>query len=344
MREDQFNEMFLLHKALLMSPDGTKRAIAHGYTHLNEIKEVNTFINWLSRSKIAPRFAYQGERMVANRLGRKFMHLLGTDIDAIKRSYPDHIFSPGFEAFCKAVGSLRQEEKFGPLSAEALQYHVRQLQAYVKSPPFQSAVNYQGRGSRKNYAGLTKLIDALFESYSKLLVVRLDLGFRKSFPFGGQDDFHPTFEEVRGLWRQMLKFFRKRLKPRHLVGYAWKIEHAPDKGMHVHALLFFNGQEVSRDVQLAQMIGEYWAHQVTGGRGVYFNCKKEEYKYRGIGMIAHHDLELRKGLAIATAYLTKLDDLVSLVLPKGAKAFGKSAPPAGGHSGLGRPRMTIRKA
>jgi hypothetical protein len=131
-----------------------------------------------------------------------------------------------------------------------------------------------------------------------------------------------------------------------VVGYAWKLEYGLAKTYHYHFLLFFDGAYSQQDIVIAQAIGEYWASNITNGKGIYHNCNrnKAEYKVRGIlgiGMINHCDLSLRNGLKTAAAYLTKVDIYVRMVISGGGRCFGKSGKPKMKKDGRGRPRRNV---
>ncbi|MBV7515967.1 inovirus-type Gp2 protein, partial [Pseudomonas sp. PDM25] len=50
----------------------------------------------------------------------------------------------------------------------------------------------------------------------------------------------------------------------HLLGYICAVEQGDDRGYHIHAAYFFNGNEVCRDVYKAQQIGDLWARITQG--------------------------------------------------------------------------------
>ncbi|MCY1462462.1 hypothetical protein D9M71_802370 [compost metagenome] len=108
-------------------------------------------------------------------------------------------------------------------------------------------------------------------------------------------------------------------------------------------LIFLDGSKVREDVVIAKMIGEHWNSVVTEGKGIYFNCnaKKSNYKFCGVGMINHFDLELRENLLRkAVIYITKPDYYKKIVVPGNGRAFGKGVIPKMTGARRGRPRRT----
>ncbi|MFY9070750.1 inovirus-type Gp2 protein [Aliarcobacter butzleri] len=134
-----------------------------------------------------------------------------------------------------------------------------------------------------------KYIDDLSKKYSKLNVVRVDLGYTK------EDSKSITFEDASKDLNKMLN--NTRSKPTvfgEMVGYITKKELGEDKGVHIHVAIIYNGNIVREDITKAQQIGEYWKNNITKGKGVFHNCSKNEYKNKAVGIIDYKDEEKRK--------------------------------------------------
>jgi hypothetical protein len=208
----------------------------------------------------------------------------------------------------KIPSKLSKEFLLDQLS-EALLEEIKQE---TKSLKFKKKLNNFNRVPVKNFKSLTNYIDRLFDQYARLLVVRVDLSY------GLNDRLSITEEEAYEEYLQAKKDRESLFYDiwhneifKHLVGYAWKMEYGLDKSFHFHILFFFDGSKVREDVTIGRMIGEYWQHEITGGKGLYFNCNAFKEKYEenlGIGMINHFDAELRDNLINeAAAYLVKTD-------------------------------------
>ena len=175
-------------------------------------------------------------------------------------------------------------------------------------------VQYRKRVSRANEKVAKRwrrsklLVDALFEyRSSRLLVLRLDFGYRREIAKDitaavAKADLDHFLNNRRGnpkLFRGWLSYIRK-------------MEFAPQKGIHFHLIIFFNGVLRHKDAYLAQKIGEYW-EKVTEMRGRYWNCNdsKHEYKRRGIGLIEHDD-ETKRNILLddVVMYLAKTEQHV----------------------------------
>jgi hypothetical protein len=181
-------------------------------------------------------------------------------------------------------------------------------------------------------------INKLFDRHARLLVIRIDFGYRKEDirEYGDferairlEDDIQAKYLQAQADRVHLFNNMRSNELFTHLLGYAWRLEYGSLKGFHYHTFFFFDGSKSREDVTIAKSIGEYWVNVITKGRGLYFNCNanKEKYKYLGIGTINDFDTKLRQGLEKAARYLTKQDYYVKMDFNeeggKKARTFGK---------------------
>lgn len=160
--------------------------------------------------------------------------------------------------------------------------------------------------ARRNQRELTKLINRLFEHHSRLLVVRVDLRYRKDAA-----DFIPL--EMVQMHRDKLLLDR-RYHPEvfdGLVGYAWGFERGEQEGgYHFHLLAIFHGADRRKDIRIGMDIRDLWS-DITEGYGQCYisNFDKEKMNREGklgIGMIHRTDVRLRINLIENVAgYITK---------------------------------------
>lgn len=150
-------------------------------------------------------------------------------------------------------------------------------------------------------------VDSLQDKYSKLNVVRVDLSYKK--PHSDRvvlDDANKDLNHMLNNRRGKPSIFQ------HQVGYICKKEYTEDKGVHFHAILFFNGQKVKNDVKKAIDIGMYWSDTITDKKGSYHNCnfnaEKEYGNNNAVGMLDHTDKARREKLDKAISYLCKDDE------------------------------------
>lgn len=208
------------------------------------------------------------------------------------------------------------------------------LRQLTSTPAFRKQASNAQRASNKRRRGMVEFVDGLFERHSRLVVVRVDLGYRRK-----QSDI--DFATAKKHRQALLEKRRSDALFEHLIDYCWKLEYGPQKRYHYHMLFFFDGAKVREDMTLAQQIGRYWVKHVTNGKGVYYNCNagaKKRYKFNAMGMLRHNDAEKMRGLGHTVNYLTKIDDLVTLQVPGKDRTFGRSTLPRAKPSSRGRPR------
>ncbi len=174
----------------------------------------------------------------------------------------------------------------------------------VFSPRYQSMINSYSRAMNKNHKSLCAYIDSLFAVRSRVLVLRLDLSYGEAFCRG---DAAVNQFDAKKHRKRLIQNMRANSIFSDILGYAWRLEYAPLKGVHYHFMFFFDGSKVREDISRGDMIGVYWRENVTDGKGLYYNCNKRKHTYRecGVGMISHDDVEGRKNLIKASEYLTK---------------------------------------
>lgn len=146
-------------------------------------------------------------------------------------------------------------------------------------------------------SSLQRLVDHLFNRYSSLLVIRVDLNYHAG-------EHMVPLQAKRHLYR-LLNRRRHNQHFKHLVGMAWKLEKGAS--WHFHTVWFFKGHKVCKDYYYAQALCEAWA-SATEGAGYGYNCHhRNRYKHFDVGMVWRDDLGARKRLMQTLAYLCKTD-------------------------------------
>ena len=189
-------------------------------------------------------------------------------------------------------------------------------------PAFKTAVSQYNHdtGYTDNLREYSHYVKKLFNTYSRLLVIRVDLSYQRNIPV--------TYEQFRTDVDYLLNIIPSNPAFKDLVGYIWKLEHGNDKGYHVHLLLFYDGAKRWSDYYIAQQIGEFWQNNITLEKGLYFNCntkeQKEQYHYCYLGMV--HRSEQQKIdwiIAQGVSYLVKTDEYLRLTKLDRRRVLGK---------------------
>nr|WP_315252937.1 inovirus-type Gp2 protein [uncultured Duganella sp.] len=212
---------------------------------------------------------------------------------------------------------------------------VEEISRVVKSREFKRKVYARAEVLKKGFNGTKMYVDALFEKYAKLLVIRVDFSFQ--FDENGEAI---SLKKAQEEFAKFLTNKRSKALYKNCVGYIWRLEFGEKKGYHYHLFFFFDGSKSQQHVFLAWEIGKDWI-TITEGKGMYFNCnakaERKEYLHVGIGKVSHDDACKREVLLKVLSYLYKTDQLIKEKLSEKTKTWGKGGMPSA-ISGLGRPR------
>lgn len=200
----------------------------------------------------------------------------------------------------------------------------------------------ESRNSQRMMESTATYIDDLFDIYSKMDFIRLDLSYTK------EHAREASLEDINQDLTHLLN--NRRTKPsifKNMVGHIFKKEFTEDKGPHIHSLFIFDGQKVRKDEFIGEKIGKYWKNEITDGKGIYYNCNREKDKYAfcALGTIDHTDDAKRTVLKEkAIAYLCKEEQSVGPIKQSGnERSFTRGIAPRK-MSNAGRPRLSETRA
>lgn len=300
-------------------------------THI--VKNVVSFMDrLLSSDHELFEIVERGEKVVLHkdRLGEEFLRILRFDLAVVERHFAAHRHSPLFTIFkrfsrnvrCCALGRVFANY-VQPLNA-----CVSKMRAFRLGNALTRRLANLRRGEQKNRKALQSLLQELRSTYSKLLAVRLDLGYYSKFVAHNLEAQSLSLDEVRAHRDLLLRYLRTGPYSKSLVGYVWRLEYGLEKGYHFHFAIMFNGQFVVRDISIASAIGRYWKEVITGGKGMFHNCnqKKEDYERCGIGLVNRFDHCKWEALKGALGYLTKQDMYLRFRPGPSLRTFGVGGP------------------
>lgn len=266
----------------------------------------------------------------ATKLGKAFFQCIKVDTWEIARQFPRHRFSPFYDAFEKCCKGLWSgEDKIDAYMAETLNEAASKIRAYGKAGDLRRQLDNLKRSERANARNGRELLAELRRLYSKVLAIRLDAEYYSEF--GSANAFQGqaiTFDEAQAHRDEFLNYLRTGPLSEHLAGYMWKMEFGVEKGYHFHMAIFFNGQKLSSDIRIANMLGNHWKTKVTRGKGMYFSCnqKKESYVDRCIGMLTRGNDSMWTSLGEHIRYMTKVDHYIRFQAPRKCRTFGIGGP------------------
>lgn len=306
-------------------------------------------------------------KLVLSKLGQCVVECLKKDLNRVIDEYPsigkfNRYFGIFYDAVMREVQFKNGSAPFALTAKEewldypdwkeqstsTLEQFVRHLNNAIEgirregnSATFKEWEERLERQPKENEVRLRALIEAAIAKNHHISVLRFDVGYAKYYcdpELSGAAAV--TYEEVRQ-HRQALRRFIKRDLKRHLPNpracrgmvHAIKMEFGLDKTFHYHVIVVLNGDAVAHDVQIAQLICDWWCKDITLGRGGACNCNARSYKYPGLGSIRYDEeskenVEKLKNLRDRVVpYVTKPDFYVGMVKPEKHRSFWSSQVP-----------------
>lgn len=236
----------------------------------------------------------------------KFPHL------SIWETIPVDDLSPYVRAFFKAmfttISHLGGEIK--NMSGIAVSRRVFEFLIFnYRTLNFQNEIANLARVQKYNEKSLINYVTNLKRAYRRLMVVRVDLYCKKDFV---------SLNQISSYWQQLLREVMRDYA-NSFAGYAVKFEYGVDRGVHLHVMFFFDGDEVRQDATIAKSIGIRWNSIVPNDIGSFFNGNTDIHKQRmrhcAVGIIEDGNDEFFRGIKAIAKYVTKTDSLVRLAVP-----------------------------
>lgn len=140
------------------------------------------------------------------------------------------------------------------------------------------------RMPHKRFDTLKSLLARLYGSHSRLLVIRVDLKYQEAYvkdvDFATHQlhvqDVCETAQRRKGIFQGCL-------------GFALRMEDAPDTGLHCHVVFFFDGVKHCRDLHAAMRICNWWNDTVTLGKGLAWNVNQHWRQQVETGQVSPED-------------------------------------------------------
>lgn len=192
----------------------------------------------------------------------------------------------------------------------------------LRNPEYAARTRRRKEKAKANYRSGCAYIFKLFARHNRLLVVRVDLGYRGGLEGKPGFDSLAAFKRIRADLARLFNNMRANKIFDHSIGKIAKLEYGLLKGFHYHMFFFFNGDERHQHDYIAQMIGKYWVEAITKGDGLAHNCNRRWTSRRGVGIGMVHFADARKHVRLlqALAYVTKSDQYLRLQATDGDDA------------------------
>lgn len=325
------------------------------YSTYNQLVSIEEYLNYLKNEDEQLLADSNGCAFILKKYKSFLLHRENLYINELEENFPNSKFSPYINLYLKIKEECRELSDIKFLVS---------LRKGLNSDSFKKEIAQQRKYASKYKKEVGSYINGLFDYRSRLLVIRIDLSYRKGIlvtphnKYGFfkrlsiRDNMNKPF--VRPVHK--LKFLKdwslevqkhrdiliKQLKKKYskgFIGYMWKLEYTEIKSFHYHMMFFLDGSEHREDITIAQNIGELWVNEITQGDGLYWNCNayKDRYRNLGVGIINHNETALRDNMLNTALYLVKKDYLIrSVMFNSKNRAFGKGQIPEKSKSG--RPR------
>ncbi|NQD91263.1 inovirus-type Gp2 protein [Pseudomonas sp. CrR25] len=289
-------------------------------------------------------------RLVASPKGKDILRSLDTWNYLYADYFPLYNLNPYIELFFECISAYKGQwygVGFRSFSTGEVEWLVPLLNSFVGSmrkkaaeEVFAKNVKRFERAAEKRRMSLDSYIDAEFSKYSRLLVLRLDLAYKRHFVKSIKSPLE-CVKIAKRHWELMRRNLQGGKPVSDLKGYACKLEYAYETGCHFHLMLFFDGANYREDITLAKLIGLHWANVITGGNGRYFNCNAKKYEKRLVGTFGWHEKERLADLKnYVGGYLAK-EDFLRRISPECGRVFFRGVITKLKASGRGRPRRAV---
>lgn len=287
------------------------------YEQINILKRIPLIMESLEKTdganfSIGPNDWHGRPTLATTMLGCELLDLLNNDLNALQKNYPTHTFHPYIAIFYRLLrrrgGSIKSA-----IRLQLDEYELKKLifilnrtfhwiRFVYRSTAFQEAIRIHRNSVQQNIRSCVNYLIAHFKEHSRLLIIRIDLHFRKEFIK------EVTADENRKALEKFLRALREGRIAKEVIAYISASEYGYQRGFHQHLLVALNSNEHQRGIYWAKTIGEYWEF-CTNGKGSYFDCFAiKDYYFRcGIGMVHISDVEKLQGLRDALIYMLKGD-------------------------------------
>ena len=194
---------------------------------------------------------------------------------------------------------------------------VRVIRRVCSSGRFVNRVRRLDRQRWENFRSCGGYVLSILRDHARPLVLRAD------FYLEGQAKSVALERKVERAVQKLIRNLRESRIIPDILGYIVKRENAYDRGMHLHVMVFVDGNLHSNTYGLTEMLIAYWIYECVGSPELAsgFNCynRKDEYLFNGLGHVHYADENALRGVRDALLYLSKTDG--HFLLPDG---FGKS--------------------
>ena len=191
----------------------------------------------------------------------------------------------------------------------------------VNSREFSEVMGNRLRKESDNYLSLCKHIDRMFNKFTSLCVVEIEL-FHHVKKFGILSHRPATsieYVNARESRKVLLEHLENELFHDSLLDYAWKLSYHYS-GSYSHKLMIFLDDAVKRKgIPVHQMIKDFWKTSVDVLGNYKYNTKNCNDVY---SIVIHEDMNGLDELYLKAFYMTQADHSLLSLMPNHDPVFG----------------------
>lgn len=140
----------------------------------------------------------------------------------------------------------------------------------------------------------------LFKRYSKILMIRSDFHWSLNTDRYMKGDEHQFSTDMSYLMLRLSDY-------PGVIGYAWVLEEALDRGLHAHAVIYVNGQQHRSKWIFKSVLQRLW-EEITDGEGYVYNCEDKSGYRASVRFPVHFDdVRGRRNMRYVVNYLAKAE-------------------------------------
>ncbi|PQA78026.1 inovirus-type Gp2 protein [Rhodoferax sp. TS-BS-61-7] len=283
-------------------------------------------------------------RVAPTLCGKQLLGLIFERLPMLVDDHPEHTFRPEILVLNEALTKLGLEDltREALIGSElhgtqalcnALNLCVNHIRVTLTAPEFQARIRKQTQASLKNQRSAFRWLDFILQKNVRLCAIRIDLTYLKQFQWKQAKNSEAALHAVdlAECFAHRERFLRQLptwIEHDALLGYALKTEYSVRRSAHHHVLVLIDGSKLCNAEVICHMLGYRWVHQVTQGRGSYFNVNANtdlNSPTCGIGDVFAHDLAKVDNLKrYVISYIAKPDHAIRWVVPRKHRLFLKS--------------------
>lgn len=235
---------------------------------------------------------------------------------------------PFFPLFGMSDGSIRRE---GYLFDEV----VRELKVLLSSAQLKTDVRVRHAAADRDFDSAIEYTNFLFDTYKKLFVIRLDIGYLVPT----SPNKKPTFPEsdrqrIKDEFVLLIKRLGRKNKYPEFAGHLAKLEFGEDRGYFMHAVLLLDGRQKVNTSNWLAVVDDAWSQKITRGKGVVYDCSQHRVRNpvfpdKGLGLVHRGTAKHRAFERWIVGYVAKSSRYVRVNVPSRERVFFRGIIPRG---------------